>query len=45
VTVVNYFQAVERTYQEQNYQLSMREMIFGKYAAGDYAPPPESNDD
>jgi formate/nitrite transporter FocA (FNT family) len=45
VTVVNYFQAVERTYQEQNYQLSMREMIFGKYAGGDYAPPPESNDD
>ncbi|SFS88048.1 Formate/nitrite transporter FocA, FNT family [Halostagnicola kamekurae] len=30
VTVVNYFQAVERTYQEQNYQLSAREMVFGK---------------
>ncbi|SIS17218.1 Formate/nitrite transporter FocA, FNT family [Natronorubrum thiooxidans] len=45
VTVVNYFQAVERTYQEQNYQLSMREMIFGKYVGGDYVPLPESNDD
>ncbi|AHG01433.1 transporter (plasmid) [Halostagnicola larsenii XH-48] len=30
VTVVNYFQTVERNYQEQNYQLSPREMLFGK---------------
>ncbi len=45
VTVVNYFQAVERTYQEQNYQLSPREMLFGTGVSRDYVPEPESNDD
>lgn len=44
VTVVNYFQAVEREYQAQNYQLSIREMLFGKYTGSDYAPP-GGNDD
>ncbi len=44
VTVVNYFQAVERKYQEQNYQLSVREMLFGKHVGGDYAPPETSDD-
>lgn len=44
VTVVNYFQAVEREYQQQNYQLSIREMIFGKYVGSDYAPPARSDD-
>ncbi len=32
VTVVNYFQTVEREYQSQNYRLSPREMLFGKGA-------------
>ncbi|QFU81747.1 formate/nitrite transporter family protein [Natronorubrum aibiense] len=45
VTVVNYFQAVERTYQEQNYQLSLREMFFGKSVGGDYTPPAKTSDD
>ncbi|MFC6719068.1 formate/nitrite transporter family protein [Natrialbaceae archaeon GCM10025810] len=45
VTVVNYSQAVERKYQEQNYQLSVREMVFGKYVGGDYAPPTGTSDD
>ncbi|GAB3668391.1 formate/nitrite transporter family protein [Halopiger thermotolerans] len=44
VTVVNYFQAVERTYQEQYYQLSPREMLFGKDAGSDYAPPADGDD-
>ncbi|AEH36586.1 formate/nitrite transporter [Halopiger xanaduensis SH-6] len=44
VTVVNYFQAVERTYQEQNYQLTVREMLFGKYVGSDYAPPADGDD-
>lgn len=45
VTVVNYFQAVERKYQEQNYQLSIRETIFGKYVGKDYAPPEGTSND
>ncbi len=44
VTVVNYFQAVERKYQQQNYQLSIREILFGKYVGSDYAPPERSDD-
>ncbi len=44
VTVVNYFQAVERKYQAQNYQLSMRELLFGKYVGSDYAPSKHSDD-
>ena len=43
VTVVNYFQAVEREYQEQNYVLTFRELCFGRFASGDYAPPPRDD--
>uniref|UniRef100_A0A8A2VEB5 Formate/nitrite transporter family protein n=1 Tax=Haloterrigena alkaliphila TaxID=2816475 RepID=A0A8A2VEB5_9EURY len=44
VTVVNYFQAVEREYQSQNYQLSTRELLFGKYGGSDYAPSADADD-
>ncbi len=43
VTVVNYFQAVEREYREQNYVLSFRELCFGRFARGEYAPPPRDD--
>lgn len=38
------FQVVDRTYQEQHYQLSLREVLFRKYVGSDYAPPADGDD-